>query len=286
MGWRGVLRSAAAASRAAERQKNRRDNAAARGHARVDRIIERLDREVERDLERVAAIEARIVAKPLTASGVVYDTLADAWTFKALGDDTGQLKWNLTIRLGSDAIAEYEAITDGTRRYQLVALSATRWAVYAAFRVSVQGGAKKATKLFNKSNPIANRVLLVVNGQTYRAIEGQLDVEVAESSPAVALVAFPLPPPAAAEVVSIDFLFKTGLARIGLPGCKPEVFTEAAKQPSLVDAVREQFAEHTAPVYEQANQVREELTKSTASSRGWVIGLIVVAVAVFVIVFG
>ena len=123
MGWKGVLRSAAAASRAAERNRNRLANAGHRAREHVDRVVNGLDDEINRDLEQVAKFESQILAKPLTAGGVEYHSDTGQWTFKELADTTGQLKWSLTLEFDSDPVSAVDTIVDGGCRYALRAMA-------------------------------------------------------------------------------------------------------------------------------------------------------------------
>lgn len=282
MGWRGALRSINAASRAAERDRQRRANAARRLHNSVDRVVQSLDSEVERDLARIEAAEERIRAKPLSGSGVSFDPQTQRWIFKEISDRTGQIKWNLRAEFTSDTVQGESAAQDAGRTYELIGLCATRWAVFAAFRIIANANPGRPTKLFNKTNPANNKVVLLVNGVAFRAVEGQLDIDTPSAGDTVALAAFPLPSGPAGDV-SIEFLFKSNAQRIRLNCQNVAMFTEASNGPSLLDQFRSKLTAHTTPMKEQATATKAEIDRKLIS-RGSAGVLLIVIVIVLVIV--
>ncbi len=281
MGWRGVLRSAIAASRATERDRQRRTNAASRAHDRIDRIVDSLETETERDLDKLRRLEEKIHAKPISASGIQYDPETRRWAFKQLGDNTGQLKWTLNLALTSDAISADSPIIDAGRTYELLAASATRWAVFAAFKVSTNIANGRATKLFNKTNPLANKVLLTSNGVSHRALEGQLDLELPIPGNGIAIIAFPLPDQQI-TTLTIDFLFKSGSARMTLKVESQTIFTEAAKTASLLEMTRSKISTHTDPIRENARNAKLDIDGSHSSNTGWLWLIVLIGFIVFI----
>jgi hypothetical protein len=276
MGWRGVLRSMAAASRAAERDRQRREQAVQRAHDQVDKTVDRFDQEVERDVAKIAAIEQKVLAKPLTASGIAYNPETQRWSFKEIVDNTGQLTWKLALEFSSDQVVADKAVADGPRAYELIAFAATRWASYAAFRVSISA-VGPATRLFNKTNPANNRVFLTSTGTSHRAIEGQLDVDVPIPGSTIALVAFP-PFKSAAVDLSIDFLLKGGTARMQLSAPSQTLFSHAAATPSLVERFRTKMSERVDDVHGQARNTKAKIEKLRNSGSGCLVVLLIVAV--------
>lgn len=285
MGWRGVLRSAVAASRAADRDSQRRARAVQRGHDRIDRLMDGLDTEVERDLERLRKFEEKIYIKPLSASGISYDPRTRGWAFKPLRDDTGKLKWSLDLELQSEGTPSSGSATEAGRTFEVIEVTATRWAVFVACRISTAFDGGKCTKLFNKTNPSANRLTLVSGGVRYRALEGQLDMDIPIPGEDIALVAFPLPK-VCGDDLAIEFLFKSGASRIPVAVASRAAFSDAANMPSLVDRMREQLTAHTNPLRQHASRTKEEIAQAASSGGGAMALIIVLGVVFLMIVFG
>lgn len=271
MGWRGVLRSVAAASRAADRERQRGDRALQRGHDQIDRVVGKLDAEVERDLQKLQRFEEKLRAQPLSASGLRYESDGQ-WVAKQLRDDTGMITWKMDLGIKSDGFSGGGAVADANRTYELVALAATRWGVLTAFRVSVAavGVPQRPTKLFKRADPGTNRLVLVCNGVLYRALEGQLDRDVPAGASEFALVAFPLPKDASADL-SIQFLFKGGGQTLGVRLNDARLFEQAMAEPSVLDQMRSKLAEHTTPLFSKAASVKAELRSraNSGASSGW-----------------
>jgi hypothetical protein len=271
-----------AASRAAERDSQRRQRAFQRGHDQIDRIVDRLESEIERDLEKIRKIEARILANPISASGMRYNEQDRRWSLKELADNTGNIKWSLDVNFGADAIASDTSITNGGRIYDLIAAAATRWAVFVAVRVTAASNGRP-TKLFNKRDSTANKVILKSGGVLYRALEGQLDIELPIPGSDVAIVAFPLPKGQAADV-AIEFLLKNGTSRMPLRVENASLFAEALTSKTLVEQAREKFEAQTAPVKAQATEVKADLVKkaNTGSGMFWVVVIVLIVVVMVV----
>lgn len=279
MGWRGTLRSAVAVSRAIERDRQRRESAARRSHLQVDRLVGQLNLEIERSLERIQRFEKRIYAHPLTASGVQYDPDTRRWRFTAIPDSAGHLNWKVKIEFTSDAMHVDRSVTDDGRTYELIDVSVTKWAIFAAFRISVTS-LGSATKLFSKTAPANNKVFLVSGGTTYRALEGQLDLEVPIPGSMVGLVAFRLPQQQGSEL-TVDFVFKSGDAQMKVVLGQPTLFADAARSPSLVDMFRHQLEEQTNSVYQKAAEAKTRIDRAGESNLGW---LLIVAIIVVLLV--
>lgn len=267
MGWRGVLRSAVAASRAAERDRQRVQRAVERGHDQLDRIVGRLDAETQRDIAKVEAFEQRIRAKPLSRSGLVCDTIASRWSFKEAADNTGQLKWKVKLEFASDAVVADRSIVNGNRTYEFVGFAATKWGAFAAFRVIANLSGDRSVKLFSQANPVNNKVFLVSNGTTYRAVEGQLDIDVPDGSSATALVAFPLPADQGPDL-AIEFVMKSRTDRMRLMAEKTSMITDAHQSEGVADGFRKKLSEHTDPLYRDAADTKAELDRPRSDS-GW-----------------
>ncbi len=265
MGWRGVLRSANAASRASARNRQRLDNAERRAYAKVNQVVGRLDQEVERDLERMAKFEGQLAIKPITAGGLRFRE-PNQWSFKELSDNTGQLKWAIQAHFKPDAAALGEPVEDQGRVYRLKAIAVTQWGFFRAFTVSEGPNTRGRTKLFNKTNPLSNRVLLVADGKAYRALEGQLDAPLVSPEGEIALVAFPLPPQT--TELSISFLFKAGIKSIALSLENVAVLSEVLNSQSLVEQLRQAMSEKTMPMYQQASETRAEINRQLERNRG------------------
>lgn len=281
MGWRGVLRSAVAASRAAERDRQRVERAVERGHDQLDRIVGRLDGEIERDIAKVEAFEERIRAKPLSRGGLECDAAASHWSFKEMADTTGQLKWKVRLEFDSDIIAANRSITNGDRTYELVGFAATKWGAFAAFRVTTNPSGSRRTKLFSQANATNNKVFLMSNGTAYRAIEGQLDIEVPANSSATALVAFPLPAEQGLDL-AIDFVMKSGMDRMQLTPEKASMIADAAQSEGVADGFRKKLSEHTDPLHENAADAEAELDRRSSDS-GWLaFGAIIIIVLIII----
>src|SRR5262249_29260952 len=153
MGWRGFLRSLNAADRARKRQNVRVSNAVNRGQHAIDRILAELDAEIERHVQKVSNLEHKIKEKPVTASGITFDSSSGVWAFKPLRNESGKLTWTATIEVRSNKFRCSGPVDDGNRRYTLVAVAATKWAVFAAMEVKQISSSGKPTKLFTKSTP-------------------------------------------------------------------------------------------------------------------------------------
>jgi hypothetical protein len=281
MGWKGVLRSAVAASRAAERERNRRNHALQRGVEKIDRIVDQLETEIDRDLSKVQKIEARIIERPISASGVRFDHQERRWHFKEIRDDTGTVNWGLTIEFGRSEASAIGLVEDGGRTYEFVALAATRWAVFVAFRITTTS-TEKSTKLFNKRDSSANRVMLKNNGVFYRALEGQLDIELPIPGSAIGLAAFPVPTEMASDV-SFEFLLKRRSASIPLQISEIDLFTRAAQSPSLAAQVQEKFAAQTAPLKAQALETKAALDRKKSSGGSGLVLIVIIILVVMMI---
>lgn len=278
MGWRGALRSAVAASRAIERDRRRRQNAVLRSHHKVDRLVEQLNLEIERSLDRVLKFEKRIYTHPITASGVKYDPETRCWAFTAIPDSAGHLHWKVKLEFTSDAFEVDRSITDNGRTYELIDVSVTKWAIFAAFRISATS-IGSPTKLFSKTAPANNKVFIRSSGIAYRGLEGQLDLDIPIPGSMVGLVAFPLPRQQGTDL-AVDFLLKSGNARMNVVLKQPTLFADAACSASLVDTFRRQIEEQTGSVYQKADEAKNRIDRSGQSSLGWIliVALIVVAV--------
>lgn len=193
MGWRGVTRSLVAASRAAERERVRRVNALERIQSQVDRVEYGLDSELARDLDKVARAEKKLANSPISSGGVRYQPADDQWALKPLSDETGKVTWSAQIAFKSAATSSGVVARDNGRTYELIAVAVTRWCVLVAFRVGNTMGSARPTKLLNRTNSINNKVFMIADGVSQRALDGDLDAQIPTDSSAVAVVAFALP---------------------------------------------------------------------------------------------
>lgn len=265
MGWRGFIRSLESAGRAAERDRRGRENALHRSHQKVDRIVDGIDQEAARDIDKVVELEKKILDRPLTASGVTYDRETDKWTFKRIEDTTGELRWSLNITFGSDGIDASHVVVDGPRQFRLLAIAATRWAVFAAFEVARSNVDGKKTKLFTKTNPSKNRVFMIVDGNRYQAIEGQLDNDLFGPHPEVALVGFPLPG-VVAQTATVGFSLSSGPAEIPVCFHDETLFQNAPG--SLVESLRNHLDSEVEKVRRSGAETKKRIKKNLQSSGG------------------
>lgn len=173
----------------------------------------------------------------------------------------------MKLEFASDAVAADRSIVNGNRTYQFVGFAATKWGAFAAFRVSASLSGDRSVKLFSQANPVNNKVFLVSNGTTYRAVEGQLDIDVPDGSSATALVAFPLPADQAPDL-AIEFVMKSRTDRMRLIAEKTSMITDAHQSEGVADGFRKKLSEHTDPLYRDAADTKAELDRRRSDS-GW-----------------
>lgn len=256
-------------------------NAASRLHGQVDRIVNKLDSEMERDLNKVAQLEEKIFAKPVSFGEAKYDPKSDMWKFRTLVNDTGQLKWKLDVSFRSDATTSGAIVNDGKRTYELIAIAITRWGVLLAFQIS-DDGQSKSTKLFNKTDPLKNKVFTNIGDKAFQAIDGNLDLELSSATPATGVAAFPLFVNSNSEMF-IEFNFKSGPKRLKLPLMSESAFTSARNNPSLTDMLRSKFAERTHQVRSEADRTKAQIEESLKPGNGWFILIILAVIFLMVI---
>lgn len=238
---------------------------ARRAYAKIDRITDRFEAEFERDVEKARKIENRICNKPLTASGVRYDRGSDTWKFKTFEDSTGKLQWSFDVAFDSDSCTSGQPVTDGPRNFELVAFASTHWAAFAAFAVSSTRSDDKKTKLFTKTNPAKNKVYLIVNGNRYRAVEGELDIDVFGSTPEIALVAF-APPQEPIPAATIGFDLNAGPAHMEIQFPKELSFPPGTT--SIAAGIEERLRVEVRAVQRTARKTKADVRRNTGTGIG------------------
>jgi hypothetical protein len=241
------------------------EDVARRAHAKIDRLTDRFEAEFESDVAKARKIENRIINKPITASGVRYDRVSDTWNFKTFEDTTGQLQWSFDVAFESDSFTCEQSVIDGPRDFELVAFASTHWAAFAAFAVSSTNQDGKKTKLFTKTNPERNRVYLIVNGNRYRAIEGELDIDVFGPSSEIALVAF-APPQEPITTATIGFDLDCG------PTQMPVKFLEELSFPpgttSIAEGIEERLSVEVRTIQRTASKAKADVSRKTGTGTG------------------
>jgi hypothetical protein len=275
------MRSVAAASRAAEKDRQRSLRAAHKANSQIDQLVDRIDNEIGGDLEKLRKIEKKIIENPLSAGGVSFDEIGEDWQFKEIADDTGALTWSFRLKFSSDNGGTNQSVENGGRTYSLAAIAATRWGVYAAFRMTATSSRRPA-KLFNKRDRTANKVFLKCDGTLYRAIEGQLDVEIPVSSSQTVLVAFPLPRGTPTEI-SVEFVLKDESRSMALHLSDREIFATASNEMSLVDRLRGQFEAKGDTVKTQAAEAKAQIERRSKTGAGtlWIVVIVVVMLLIY-----
>jgi hypothetical protein len=189
MGWKGALRSFSAASNRSKRASEQAERSRDRAGARIDRIEGGIEAELARDRGKVEQFEAKLTARPITSGGLAFDAARSRWSFKALSDETGVMRWTLSVALDSDAATWSGPIAAGSLGLDPHAIAVSTYGVFVAFKRE-STGTKKPPKLLYRSDPSRNQLYLTVEGVNYRAIEGTLD---SPDIDGIGIVAFPLP---------------------------------------------------------------------------------------------
>lgn len=278
MGWRGALRTVAAADRRQKRQTQRQLGQLGRISDQVDRLSENIEAECQRDLVKVADAEARIVDRPLSVGGLAYDRDADTWAFKPIADKTGDFKWTLTASMISDKVGLVGGpVVNGARVFMPLAVAFSRWGTFVAFEVMPAQSSSKARKLFTKSDRTKNRVFLRSGDALYQATEGDLDREVIGAG--IVIVAFPLPDPIRfGAPVQVEFHISDEPAVVAILGDElHRLVAEAAEGRSLVDQARHQFRQALAPVRAKAAETKAEIAQAAERAKGGCLILIATA---------
>lgn len=280
MGWRGAMRSAAAAQRRSQRQSERQVSQITRLADGIDREMEKFDAEQRRDLAKMAEAEQRMTERPLSAGGLTFDRSRGVWSFKEIADRTGACTWSLVMELTS-AQDHFigDAVVNGARSYRAIALAFSRWGTFVAFEVAACSSVGKPRKLFTKSDPTKNRLFLRCGATLHQAIEGDLDRDligagvVIAAFPALALSSF-------SDPVRIEFHLTDTPTVIDVPvdGLVDKLHRALDRQ-SLVDWLAEEYRKKLAPVRAKAAATKADLAQAAERAKAGCLVFLVVTAA-------
>lgn len=279
MGWRGVTRSLIAASRAAERENARRANAINRARRNVDKVSDRLDSEIHRDLEKIGLLDIKMAEKPISFGEIAFRPETNDCYSRQFADNKGAIKWSFALKFTPE-VAVSGVVEDGCRTYELTAAVLTRWGIVLAFKISLSGSGR-STKLLSKSNPANNKIFLIADGIAYRAIDGDLDMQLPPGTSNHGVVAFPLPPGEPSDL-AVEFVLRGGSSRLQIPAFPDAAFDKARNEPSLVDMVKSEFEKATASTRAEVASAHAELDEKASTGGGWWWVAILVGVIVLI----
>lgn len=267
MGWKGVLRSMAAADRRQRRATEKQLTALNRVGRKVDRIVDQLDDELARDLEKVARTEARIAEKPITTGGLTFASEEKRWSFKTLSDQTGDFTWTIRPSFTSDdVVVDSVAIGNGSRKMTALSFAATKWAIFVAFKLEEEDGEKRPKKLINKTDPNKSLVYLRTESGLLPGFDGDVDRQVGSG---IGIIAFGLPEPGEVGTeLTIEFHTTKPPATLSISSEDLHAIVEKARNgKSLVELAREAFEKKTAPVRQEARNQKAEIADSIAKAQ-------------------
>ena len=200
MGWRGALRSAAAADRRARTSEARRQRGVHREADRIERELTeigatafaQLDRDSERLTRKVANLEIALADDPIDALQLRFDEDSRRWISEPFTLDGDILKGVLTLTAETvDDSPLPPAYEDDSCRVQPIGLLLLRWATVIAFRVEGRELDYRIKLDWVKSrNRSDSRVYLLSSGDYYYPISSSLTGELVPGAPRTGLVAF------------------------------------------------------------------------------------------------
>lgn len=288
MGWKGTLRSLAAADRRQQRATERQLNALGRLDRHVDRVVDRLDNELERDLEKVGKAELRIGRKPISAGGLTFSCEDMLWSFAPLSDQTGDFKWTITPQFTPDPVTLSSiAVRNGIRKMTAVSFAASRWGIVVAFSLEEMDNGKSPKKLVNKSDPNKSLVFLRTETGVHPAFDGDIDRQVGSG---IGIIAFELP--ASVDVgneLTIEFHVEKPPLEVSITHDSLGLLIEKAHSgQTLVDLARDAFAKQVAPVRKEAQQQKTAIAAQAARAKSGGCGallILAIVIALAVVVF-